>query len=65
MLKRYSLAHMILKDPNLNMDEYQGAMGDFSILKNRVIGRQVIDPSVSKMQRKVESEVEDDADDTD
>ena len=39
MIKRYSLAQNILQGPNTDMDRYQEAMQDFSVLKNRVIGR--------------------------
>ena len=41
MLKRYNLAKDILKDPNVNMDEYQEAIGDFSVLENWVIDQQI------------------------
>ena len=47
------------------MDRYQEAMQDFSVLKDRVIGRQITDPPVAKKQHKVESEVEGDEDDID
>ena len=53
MLKRYSLAQNILQGPNIDMDRYQEAMQDFSVLKNPVIGRQIKDPPVVKKQGKL------------
>ena len=51
MIKRYSLSKNILQGPNTDMDRYQEAMQDFSVLKNRVIGRQITEPPVAKKQR--------------
>ena len=34
MLKRYSLALNVLQGPNTDMDRYQEAIQDFSVLKN-------------------------------
>ena len=51
MIKRYSLAQNILQGPNTDMDRYQEAMQDFSVLKNRVIGRQITEQPVVKKQR--------------
>ena len=48
MLKRYSLAQNILQGPNTDIDRYREAMQDFSVLKNRVIGRQITEPLVAK-----------------
>ena len=65
MLKGYSLAQNVLQGPNIDMDRYQEAMQDFSVLKDRVIGRQITDPPVVKKQCKVESKVDDDEGDID
>ena len=51
MIKRYSIAQNILQGPNTDMDRYQEAIQDFSVLKVRVIGRQITDPSVVKKQQ--------------
>ena len=51
MIKRYSIAQNILQGPNTDMDRYQEAMQDFSVLKDRVIGRQITEPPVAKKQR--------------
>ncbi|MCP4459770.1 MAG: hypothetical protein GY816_17365 [Cytophagales bacterium] len=40
MLKRYSLAQNMLKDPNRNIAEYHEAMGDFSVLK--IVKKQLV-----------------------
>ena len=39
MLKRYSLAQNILQGPNVDMDRYEEAMQDFSVLKDRLVGK--------------------------
>ena len=51
MIKRYSIAQNILQGPNTDMDRYEEAMQDFSVLKDRVIGRQITEPPVAKKQR--------------
>ena len=48
MIQRYSLAQNILHGPNTDMDRYQEAMQDFSVLKNRVIGRYITEPPIAK-----------------
>ena len=48
MLKRYSPAQNILQGPYIGMDRYQEVMQDVSVLKNRVISRQITDPPVVK-----------------
>ena len=55
----------IVQGPNVNMDIYQEAMGDFLVLKNRVISWQITDPPVVKKQCKFESKVDDDVDEID
>ena len=61
MLKRYSLAQNILQGTNTEMDRYQEAMQDISVLKNRVIGLQIIEPPVAEKQCEND---EDDIDDS-
>ena len=47
---------------NVNINEYDEAMGGSSVIKNQMLGRRIAEPHVAKKQRKLESKVDDDED---
>ena len=51
MIKRYSLAQNMLRDPNVDMNEYREAIQDFSLLKDRQIRASLPQPPPVKKQR--------------
>ena len=65
MLKRYSLAQNMLQGQNVDINEYNEAMTDFSTLKNRQKAVSIPQPPVVKKQRTYEVRGDDNNDDID
>ena len=65
MIRRYKIAQNMLKGSNVNMNEYDEAFQDFSVLKNRQRLASIPRPPPAKRQRNVEVNKNDDVDDDD
>ena len=65
MIRRYKIAQNMLQGSNVNMNEYDEAFQDFSVLKNRQRLASIPRSPPAKRQRKVEVNKNDDVDDDD